>query len=99
MIEPKLIKNIRTGKVKLAEISKELGYLPDEIQVSVDYLGKKRKIGIFNPQNITPYIDISTEIGILQNGHPKFEDINAYCIDLLDTILSEIGLERYDRQN
>ncbi len=76
------------------EISSE--NIPDgEIQISVDYLGKIRKIRFDNPRKISPYVDATDALEITDSGHPSFDSIDGYCEDLLDRLLSEMGLQRH----
>ena len=76
------------------EISSE--DVPDgEIQISVDYLGKIRKIRFDNPRKISPYVDATDELDITDSGHPAFNSIDSYCENLLDRLLSEMGLQRH----
>lgn len=69
--------------------------LEGEIQIFVDYLGKRRKICLDNPRKISPYIDATDEVDITSSGHPSFDSIDRYCENLLDLLLKEMGSQRH----
>ncbi len=67
----------------------------DEIQISVDYLGKLRTIRFDNSRKISPYIDATDALEITPSGHPSFNSMDSYCENLLDQLLREMGSQRH----
>lgn len=77
------------------EIDQEKIPIEGEVQISVDYLGKTRKIRFDDPQKISPYIDATDDLDIMNDGHPSFDSIDRYCENLLDQLLKEMGSQRH----
>ena len=70
---------------------------PDEtptIRVKVDYKGRDRMYDLQKMDVVAPYVDITEEVERTGQGHPKFDSIDSYAIDLRDELLDQLGLEK-----
>jgi hypothetical protein len=83
------LKKVQKEGAKILEV-------PDEdptIRVKVDYKGRKRMYDLQKMDIVAPYLDVTEEVGQTKRGHPKFTNINNYCIELRDELLTQIGLD------
>ena len=73
---------------KLVQVTK-VDYSQVSLEMTVN--GKTRKISIDKSQKFRPYYDVTNEVEIGENSHPKFESINKLTHDFLADFLNPLS--------
>lgn len=89
---PDWLRSARKQKAKLISLPVELNRMKARIQINVRFGGQTRLVDISDPSNVAPYIDATSKLKIMSNGHPDFNSIDKYCRTLLVSLLEEMGL-------
>lgn len=61
----------------------------DNIKLEIDVDNQVRTLNLSHPEFLNPYYDITSQI-IIKNGHPVFESINAFAMDMSKSLLNDI---------
>lgn len=84
------MRSVMTGERTFHEIRENLEIPNDgQIKLEVDIGGKTRTIDLADPRNISPYIDITEDVEVVE-GQPDMEDVHAAAIDLLASLIREV---------
>jgi hypothetical protein len=85
------------GKGALDEIVElpDFNFEPDTLKFELSVAGKTRTIGMANPADMRGEYDITKDVKIGSDGHPRFESIDAVArellIDIESTLYGPIG--------
>jgi len=88
------IHEVVNGKRQPKELIEIRSFEYDNVKIEIDINGNKRTIDLSNINNIRPYIDISQDVRLGNDGHPLFESIEKIAQDLLSDLLSQIRPNR-----
>lgn len=77
---PEAFRDVIAGRRTFHEVEEELGVETDRIQITIDYQGTERTIDLTNPQDISPYFDISDHVP-LNEGHPDRDQLRDYVLN------------------
>jgi hypothetical protein len=89
--DPAWLSNIRKQRTGVVTVPDLLGKETTRARIRVEYGGTSRMVDLTDPDHLAPYIDISGDVAIDRNGHPKFESIDTHAGKLQEDLLAELG--------
>ncbi len=69
-----------------------LDFQKAKVQIT-DHRGNIRTFDLSEVNSFRPYIDVTDEIKVEENGHPNIESLHAHTLRLLDEYLAQLGLD------
>lgn len=92
-----MLKNLTIEAIKdrskIGNMTEAIGYKCDNVKVEVELGGRKKTINLNRLESLKADIDITETIQTSNDGHPEFSSIDAIAIDLLESILADLGEE------
>lgn len=82
-------RDVITGARTFHEVREELGVGDGRIRIVIDHQGKERTIDLADPGDISPFIDITDEVRLV-DGHPDREEMIRYALELLPDLVAEV---------
>ncbi len=85
------ILEVINGKRQLNELIEIKDFKYEKVKIEIDINGNKRTIDLSDINKIRPYIDITQNIKLGDNGHPLFNSIDAISRELLRDLINQIA--------
>ena len=79
----------RRGVTRLVEL-RDFPY--DNAKVEIDLGGRRRTIDLSDTGKLRAYVDVTDDLELANNGHPTFPSVDASANDLLQSLLSQMGV-------
>ena len=87
---PRWVSQLDADRVTVAEI---FGDNVKSVRLRVKYGDQERAYVFSHQESLAPYIDVTDDITILDNGHPSFRSIDKYSLNLRDELIEQLGRE------
>ncbi len=82
----------RSASAQLAELPSEFDPTRTRIDLGYTYAGKTRTVNIADLEAMAPYFDITGQVEMSSNGHPKFDSIHEIALSHADELREKLGI-------
>lgn len=86
-VTPRFLRDILAGRATVAKFFPEA----ESARIGVEYKGRTRQFDVVDLADAAPYLDVTEEIGF-KDGHPRFTEIDQYCLDLVQELRQQMNM-------
>ena len=85
------VRDVLDGKREITELVEFPEFEYENVKVELAVGGSRKTLDLSNTMKMNPYVDVTPDVKLGEDGHPEFNSIEDAALELLDSLGDKLG--------